>query len=235
MNQLFVSLMRAISSSSYIAIFASLIWGFLSVLISPCHLASIPLIIGFIGRQKDLTIKKAFQISLIFSVGIFVSVILIGLITASLGRILGDVGIYGSIIVALIFILVGLNLMEILPFNWNSIQIKGLSKAYWVQALVLGFAFGIGLGPCTFALMAPILGVIFQVAKTRLYFSITLLLVFALGHISVIVLAGTFTEIVQRYLKWTEKSKGVKIIRIICGSLVFLGGVYLILKTFAIV
>ncbi len=202
---------------------------------SPCHLASIPLIIGFIGGQKDLTTKKAFQISLVFSIGIFVSVTLIGLITASLGRLLGDIGIYGNIIIAFIFMLVGLNLMDILPFNWSNLQIKGSNRQGFVQALILGFVFGIGLGPCTFAFMAPILGVIFQVAKTRIYFSIILLLLFALGHISVIVLAGTFTEVVQRYLKWTEKSSGAKVIRIICGALVFLGGIYLILKAFAIV
>lgn len=235
MNQLIITLTHAISSSSYLAIGASLIWGFLSVLMSPCHLASIPLIIGFIGGQRDLTTKKAFQISLVFSIGIFVSVALIGLITASLGRLLGDIGIYGNIIIAFIFMLVGLNLMDILPFNWSNLQIKGSNRQGFVQALILGFVFGIGLGPCTFAFMAPILGVIFQVAKTRIYFSIILLLLFALGHISVIVLAGTFTEVVQRYLKWTEKSSGAKVIRIICGILVFLGGVYLILKAFAIV
>ncbi|MDD3427427.1 MAG: cytochrome c biogenesis protein CcdA [Caldisericia bacterium] len=235
MSQLLITLTKAISSSSYLAIFASLIWGFLSVLMSPCHLASIPLIIGFIGGQKDLTTKKAFQTSLIFAIGIFVSVTLIGFITASLGRLLGDIGIYGNIIIALIFMLVGLSLMDILPLNWGSIQIKKSKKSHWIQALILGFVFGIGLGPCTFAFMAPILGVIFQVATARLYFSIILLLLFAIGHISVLVLAGTFTEVVQRYLKWSEKSSGVKIVRTICGALVFLGGVYLILKAFAIV
>ena len=231
MNQLFISLTRAISSSSYIAIGASLVWGFLSVLLSPCHLASIPLIVGFIGGQSNLTIKKAFQTSLIFSIGIFISVTLIGIITVSLGRLMGDIGLYGNLLIALIFMIVGLNLMGILPFNWNNIQIKGTKKQGFVQAFILGFIFGIGLGPCTFAYMAPILGVVFQVAKTRLLFSLLLLLIFAIGHISIIVLAGTFTEVVQRYLKWTEKSSGSKIVRIICGVLVFLGGVYLILKT----
>jgi len=235
MNQLFISLTRAVSSSSYIAIGASLIWGFLSVLLSPCHLASIPLIVGFIGGQSNLTIKKAFQTSLIFSIGIFVSVTLIGIITVSIGRLMGDIGIYGNLLIALIFMIVGLNLIGILPFNWNNIQIKGTKKQGFIQAFILGFVFGIGLGPCTFAFMAPILGVVFQVAKTRILFSMLLILIFAVGHISIIVLAGTFTEVVQKYLKWTEKSSGAKILRIICGILVFLGGVYMILKEFGLV
>jgi cytochrome c-type biogenesis protein len=44
----------------------------------------------------------------------------------------------------------------------------------------------------------------------------------------VLVFAGTFTEAVQHYLHWTEKSKGAVILKKICGVLVILGGVYLI-------
>ena len=49
-----------------------------------------------------------------------------------------------------------------------------------------------------------------------------------MGHCSVIVLAGTFTELVQRYLNWNEKSKGAVIVKKVCGVLVLLGGLYLI-------
>jgi cytochrome c-type biogenesis protein len=235
MNQFFITLNNAILSSSYIALLAAFIWGILSVLISPCHLASIPLIVGFISGCENLTTKKAFKISLIFSVGIFASISLIGLITALLGRLLGDIGLYGNIIVAIIFMAVGLNLIGILPFNWNNLNINGVKGQGSLRALILGFVFGFGLGPCTFAFMAPILGVILEVATKRVYFSILLLLLFAVGHISVIVLAGTFTEIIQRYLNWTNTTRGVKIVRAICGILVFLGGIYLVLKAFMLV
>lgn len=236
MNQFFIYLNNAITSSSYIALFAALIWGFLSVLISPCHLATIPLIIGFISSKEDLTTKKAFKTSLIFSVGIFISILIIGLITASLGRILGDIGIFGNILIAIIFIIVGLNLIGFIPFNWdNNFQFKSLKKRTGLQAFILGLMFGIGLGPCTFAFIAPMLGVIFQMASDKLYFSISLLLLFAVGHISVIILAGTFTGILQKYLNWTKKSTYIKIIRIICGILVCLWGIYMILKAFLLV
>lgn len=226
----FALLQKTMEGSSYLALVASFVWGILSVLISPCHLASIPLIIGFIGEQTDLTVKKAFQISLIFSLGMFVSIAAIGMITASMGRLLGDLGSFGNYFVAVIFFLVGLNLMGIIPFNWNKLSLSGSKNKGWFGSFLLGFIFGIGLGPCTFAFMAPILGVVFTIAKSRLWFSILLLLAFALGHVLVIVLAGTFTEAVQRYLKWTENSKGSRIVRFVCGLLVILGGIYLILK-----
>jgi cytochrome c-type biogenesis protein len=233
--QFFAIIQKAMESSSYIALGASFLWGILSVLISPCHLASIPLIIGYIGSQSDLTVKKAFQISLVFSTGMFTSIIAIGIITASLGRILGDVGAWGNYLVAVIFLLVGLNLMGVIPFNWNNISLSKSSKKGWTGSFLLGFIFGIGLGPCTFAFMAPILGTVFTIAATHLWFSILLILSFAIGHILVIVLAGTFTESVQKYLRWSENSKGSKALRFICGFLVFLGGIYMILKARGIV
>ena len=49
-----------------------------------------------------------------------------------------------------------------------------------------------------------------------------------MGHCSVIVLAGTSAERVQRYLNWTERSRGAVRLRQVCGILVILGGIYLI-------
>jgi len=230
MGNLFSLLTKAMESHPGIAIGASLVWGWISILFSPCRLASIPLIIGYIGDQKDLTTKKAFLTSLSFSLGIFVSVTGLGLITVSMGRLLGDIGPWGNYVVGVVLIAVGFNLMGILPFKWSSISLPGVKQQGWIGAFILGFIFGIGLGPCTFAFMAPILGVLFKVASTRFLYALTLLLVFALGHISLIVLAGTFTEVVQKNLHWSENSKGLKIIKIICGLLVVIGGFYLIYK-----
>ena len=58
--------------------------------------------------------------------------------------------------------------------------------------------------------------------------AVSLLLAYGLGHCSVIVLAGTFTEVVQRFLNWNEQSKGVTIVKGICGVLMLLGGGWLI-------
>ena len=55
-----------------------------------------------------------------------------------------------------------------------------------------------------------------------------LLLAYGIGHCSVIILAGTCTELVQKYMNWTEKSKGAIVLKKICGALVLLGGVYMI-------
>jgi len=228
-NSLFTWLSGAIEGSPLIALLAAFIWGILSIILSPCHLASIPLIVGFIDEQGRISTKRAFYIAGLFSIGILITIGIIGIITALMGRMLGDIGSFGNYFVAVIFFVIGLHLLDVIPFpflgksNQPAIKKKGLLAAF-----ILGLFFGIALGPCTFAYMAPVLTVAFRVAATQFLFGIILILVYGLGHCSVIVLAGTFTEIVQHYLNWNERSKGALILKKICGVLVILGGIYLL-------
>ena len=53
-ESLFASLSSALQGGLWIAVTAALAWGLLSILLSPCHLASIPLIVGFISGQGNL-------------------------------------------------------------------------------------------------------------------------------------------------------------------------------------
>ena len=228
MQELFIQLTRAVEGSWFIAIAASFVWGVLSILLSPCHLASIPLIVGFIDGQGRISTKRAFGISTLFAVGILITIAGIGAITAAAGRMMGDVGRYGNYFVALIFFVVGLNLLGVIPMPWSGPGQVGMKRKGMLAAFILGLVFGIALGPCTFAYMAPMLGVTFKLASTNLTYGVLLLLVYGIGHCSVIVFAGTFTEVVQRYMNWNEKSKGAVILKIICGILVLLGGVWLI-------
>jgi cytochrome c-type biogenesis protein len=228
MQELFTQLTHAVESAWFIAIAASFVWGILSILLSPCHLASIPLIVGFIDEQGRISTKRAFGISTLFAVGILLTIAGIGAITAAAGRMMGDVGKYGNYFVALIFFVVGLHLLDIIPIPWSGPGQVGMKRKGLLAAFILGLVFGIALGPCTFAYMAPMLGVTFKLASTNLLYGILLLLVYGIGHCSVIVFAGTSTEAVQRYMNWNEKSKGAMVLKKICGVLVIFGGVYLI-------
>ena len=98
----------------------------------------------------------------------------------------------------------------------------------FIGALVLGLLFGIALGPCTFAYMAPMLAIAFQVGAKNAAYGSLLIGMYGIGHCSVIVAAGTFTELVQQYLDWNQQSKALGVLRKVCGVLVILGGVYVI-------
>jgi len=231
MVKLFSYLTTALESNIIIAVLAAFIWGILSILLSPCHLASVPLIVGYVGGQQQLSSRKAFYLSLFFASGIIITIGLIGLLTGIAGRMLGDIGTIGNKIVAVVFVIIGLYLLELLPLHFltNINQPQYQSKTFFAP-FILGLLFGLGVGPCTFAYMAPMLGIVFKLAATQLMLGVILILFYALGHCSIIVFAGTFTESVQKYLNWSEYSKGTKIIKTVCGILVILSGVYLFLK-----
>jgi cytochrome c-type biogenesis protein len=231
MERLFITLNDAVYGSPVLALSASFVWGVLSLVLSPCHLSSIPLIVGFIDEQGRISTKRAFLISSSFSAGIMLSIGAIGIATALAGRMMGDMGRYGNYFVAGIFFLVGLHLFDIIPMPWSGPGNIGIKRKGFVASFILGAIFGIALGPCTFAYMAPMLSITFQLAATKIWYGMLLLLSYAVGHCLIIVTAGTFTELVQQYLNWNEQSKGPLIVKRVCGVLVILGGIYLIYTT----
>jgi cytochrome c-type biogenesis protein len=228
MQHFFTILTNAVEGTAVIALVASFIWGVLSILLSPCHLASIPLIVGFIDEQGKISTKRAFWISFLFAAGILITIGFVGAITAAAGRLMGDVGRYGNYFVAAIFFLVGLHLLDVIPMPFSGPSKIGIKSKGLLAAFLLGLIFGIAIGPCTFAYMAPMLAVTFKVASTNIAYGILLLVFYGIGHCSVIVFAGTFTEVVQHYLNWSEKSQGAVILKRICGVLVLAGGLYMI-------
>lgn len=228
LNELFSNLTHAVEGAPAIAMTAAAVWGGLSIVLSPCHLASIPLIVGFIDRQGRMTTRRAFAISLLFSLGILITIGVIGAVTAAAGRMMGDVGRWGNYAVAAIFLVVGLYLLDVIRLPMPNAAQPGMKSKGMLAAFVLGLVFGVALGPCTFAYMAPMLGVTFRLASTNLSYGVLLLLLYGVGHCGVIVFAGTFSEVVQRYLNWNETSKGSLILKKVCGVLVLAGGLYLI-------
>jgi len=228
MESLFTHLNRAIEGAPLTALAAAVVWGVLSIVLSPCHLASIPLIVGFISEQGKVTATRAFWTSALFAIGILVTIAAIGAITAAAGRMMGDVGRYGNYFVALIFFVVGLHLVGVISLPFSGAGQVGMKRKGLLAAFILGLLFGIALGPCTFAYVAPMLGVTFKLAATNFLYGAMLLLAYGIGHCLVIVAAGSSTELVQRFLNWNEQSRAVAIVKIICGILVILGGVWLV-------
>jgi cytochrome c-type biogenesis protein len=227
-QDLLTHLTHAIEGTPAIALSAAVLWGIFSILLSPCHLASIPLIVGFVGEQGTITTRRAFLLSLLFATGILVTIAIIGILTASAGRMLGDLGPFANYAVALIFFVVGLHLLGVIPLPLPSAAQTNYQRKGLVAAFVLGLVFGIALGPCTFAYMAPMLAIAFKVSSDQALYGALLLLAYGVGHCGVIVLAGTSTEWVEHLLHWNNNSRGTLWLKRICGLLVLLGGLWLL-------
>lgn len=228
MESLFITLTEAMTGAPFVALLAAFAWGVLSIVLSPCHLASIPLIVGFLHAGEAVRPRRAAVLSLLFALGILGSIAVIGAATAAAGRMLGDLGPWGNYAVAALFLVFGLHLLDLLPIpdHWRPAPHQPRRGA--VGAFVFGLVFGVALGPCTFGFMAPVLGVTFAMAADAPVFAFGVLLLFGIGHSLVISLAGTSSTWVQRWLNWQNDAAAVKWLRRGCGVLVVAAGAWLV-------
>ncbi|MHC4962305.1 MAG: cytochrome c biogenesis CcdA family protein [Planctomycetota bacterium] len=230
-EQLFTWLSHLTEQGNALTLVAAFAWGVGGIILSPCHLASVPLVVAYINRGSVLSTKRALGVSVLFSAGIFVSIVAIGLVTAVFGRMLGDIGPWGSWIVAGVFMLFGLVLLEVITLPWSGPNMAVSQHSGWLGALILGLIFGAAVGPCTFAYMAPILAVVFDKAGTGFLYSALLILLYSIGHCGVIVLAGTLGARLQTFLNWDQKSHLTIRVRKACGIVLILVGLYLLWKS----
>lgn len=232
MNEgLFSWLTGALGDNQLLSLIAAFGWGVLSVVLSPCHLAGIPLVIGYISRNGQIRGRNAVALAGSFALGTLVTVAGIGIVTVMLGRMAGDTGQWGTYLVSVIFIVMGLYLMDLLRLNWPAIRLSDEQKGGLAGAFILGLVFGIGLGPCTFAFFAPVLGAVFSLAPDNQALAILLVVAFAIGHVLVVALAGSLAKLVQRYLDWTGKSSLMHYVRRLCGAVVFAYGLFSLIVT----
>jgi cytochrome c-type biogenesis protein len=227
-DQVFITLTDAMTGAPGIALAAAFAWGVLSIVLSPCHLASIPLIVGFLQGSVAVTPLRAAGLSTLFALGILGSIALIGALTAAAGRMLGDLGLWGNYAVAAVFFVFGLHLLDVLPIPEGRRPAPSQPRRGPLGAFLFGFIFGVALGPCTFGFMAPVLGITFGMAKTAPVFAFGVLALFGLGHCAVIGLAGVSSTWVQRWLNWQNDTPGASGLRRACGVLVIAAGVYLL-------
>lgn len=222
------SLTLAVRGAPLPAMLAALIWGVLSVLLSPCHLAGIPLLVGYINCRKVEKTSRAFILSLLFSLGILISILIIGLVTAMAGRLLGDLGPLPYYLVAGVLILFGLNLTGLVPLNISCVKAFFPDRPRKRGAIILGLILGIGLGPCTFIYIAPILGVTLALSAADILYGFLLIFFFALGHCLLLVMAGISPRFIEFFLRWNERALSASMIKKVCGALLVMGGAYLI-------
>ncbi|AQT67139.1 thiol:disulfide interchange protein precursor [Anaerohalosphaera lusitana] len=230
MERLFTELTHAVEGVWWLGLTGAFLWGVVSIVLSPCHLASIPLVVGVISQQKDGGARRSLYISLVFSLGIMLTIGAVGAVTAMAGRLMGDVGPMGTYVVGAVFVVFGLVMMGVVNIPWLSSGQFGAGSGSLGAAFVLGLIFGIAVGPCTFAYMAPMLAVVFECASENAVYAVSLVMLYAVGHCGVIVGAGVSSDAVGRYLGWHERSQIGGVLKKAVGGIIVLCGLYLLYK-----
>ncbi len=216
LTHFFLTINDWITSATALAALGCFLWGMVSVLLSPCHLACIPLIMAYVaGQEQALKPSQAAHYAILFTVGLFITIAALGVICALLGRILGEVGSYWQIVVGLVLVWVALGMLGVEKCNlsgrWlHRLNVRGLSGSF-----LLGLAYGVLSGSCTFGFIAPILAII--TVQQKVLTGTMLILLFALGHCLPIVVAGSSTAAVRRLMEsqlwlgsgdWFKKGAG---------------------------
>jgi len=203
------------------------LWGMVSVLFSPCHLASIPLIVSYVAGQNQIVAgRKAVLYAVLFTLGLFITIATIGVICTLLGRMLGDVGPYMSIFVGAILVWVALDILGVAKCSMSSglmakIKVKGLFGSF-----ILGLAYGVLSGSCTFGFIAPILAII--TVQQKIVTGLVFILLFGLGHCIPIAVAGSSTALLKRFLANSAWQQGSGIFRKLAGVCIGALGLYFI-------
>jgi cytochrome c biogenesis protein CcdA len=218
-------LSQSLSGNPFLAYFGVFIGGILSSS-SPCVLATIPLVIGYVGGYSEGDRRKAFLYSLTFILGLSITFTILGAIASLVGGLFGVISRSWYFIVGGIAVIIGLHLIGL--FNWSlpvPVHLQPKQKGI-LGAFLLGIFFGIVSSPCATPVLALILT--FVASKGEVAYGTSLLFVYALGHCALIFLAGTATGFVENFVK----SKGISNVttwgKRIGGSIVVFAGIYLI-------
>lgn len=231
LDQLFLAINAWMTGSLVPAALGCFLWGVVSVLFSPCHLASIPLIVGYVaGQGRIIQGREAAKYALAFSSGLFVTIAAIGAICSLLGRMLGDIGPYWTILVGVVLLWVALDMLGVAACSFSG-GLPGRIKARGMPgAFLLGLAYGLLSGSCTFGFIAPIWAII--TIQDRILTGLLLVALFAAGHCLPIVAAGSSAALVRRWLGNGAMRHGGLWFRKCAGIMIALLGAYFIARPF---
>lgn len=207
-----------IENASSIA-FALTFFGGILTSIGPCNVAMIPLVVGYVGGSRDLPRGRAFTLSLLFAIGLALTFMMLGVLAALIGGLVGASTTRWYYLVAFVCFIIGLNMLGLIHIEMP-LWLGGLRERVTLKgapgALVLGLVSELVASQCATPVLAAILT--YVMAKGALLYGAALLFIYALGRGVPIVLAGTFTGALKQMHAlgpWSsvfEKAAGVVIV-----------------------
>ena len=230
-NALLIMINEWMTAGTGIAAVGCFFWGMVSVLLSPCHMASIPLMIGYVaGQDRDVHAKKAAFYAVAFTFGLFITIALVGIVCSLLGRMLGDVGPWWTLLLGAILIWVAMDMLGVQACSISGglmarLKVRGVGGAF-----LLGLAYGVLSGSCTFGFIAPILAII--TVQEKIATGVLFIVLFGLGHCIPIAVAGSSMALVRRIIESSRFQQGGFLFRRMAGVLIALLGGYFIVQPF---
>lgn len=193
--------------------------------ITPCALSSIPLIIGYVGGTGERNAKKAFAYSAVFSVGTAVTFVTLGIIATSAGKLMGTSSPVWYMVLGVLMVLMALQTWEIFNFIPSVNLISKSRKKGYAGAFLAGILGGIFSSPCSTPVLIALLAIV--AGEGNLLWGILLMLLYSIGHSTLVMVAGTSVGFVQKINSSEKYKTAATILKTVMGTAILLIGLYM--------
>ena len=183
---------------------------------SPCVLATIPLVVGFVGGYADGDRWKAFRYSLVFVLGLSLTFTAFGAAAGLLGTMFGTLGGGWYIAAGIVALVMGGQMMGLYEIRLPISRDFKPKQGGMIGAFLLGLFFGVVSSPCATPVLVVILT--YVATKGQVLYGTALLFTYAIGHCLLMLFAGTFTGFIESFVKakgivnfslWTKRLGGL--------------------------
>lgn len=224
MTQILEGLSKINSESSWLAPILALFAGVLTSF-TPCSLSGIPLVIGYVGGTGQRSTKKAFWLSVTFTLGVAVTFTTLGASASIAGRLIGTSASWWYIILGILMLLMALQTWGIYEIIPSSYLLSKNTRRGYLGAFIAGVLGGVFASPCSTPVLIALLAIV--AGKGSVLWGILLLLLYSIGHGILAIVAGTSIGFVQKLSSSEKYGKASTILKIVMGALILLIGFYM--------
>ncbi len=215
---------QAITQNVWLAPLLALVAGVLTSL-TPCSLSSIPLIIGYVGGTGAKNTKKAFAYSVVCASGTAITFVALGIIATSAGKLMGRSSTVWYIILGILMVLMALQTWETFNFLPSANLLSKSKKRGFIGAFLAGILGGIFSSPCSTPVLIALLAIV--AGEGNLLWGILLMLLYSIGHSTLVIVAGTSFGFVQKVNESKRYQATAKVLKILMGTAILLIGFYM--------
>ncbi len=230
MNAILETLSNLLGQNQWLAPLIALVAGAVTSLM-PCSLASIPLIIGYVGsdvNQEDK--RRPLKLSLTFAVGLTVTFTVLGVIAATAGVLMGGAQRWWNLVLGVLMVLMALQTWELFEFIPSSYLVSRTKRQGYAGAFIAGALGGLFSSPCATPVLIALLALV--AGSGQVLWGILLLLLYSVGHSALAVLAGTSVGFARRITASGQYGKFSLVLRLVMGALILAMGLYLLYQGF---
>lgn len=227
MTELLEQISSVMTATPWLAPLLALAAGVITSLM-PCSLASVPLVIGYVGSASGAggDKRKPLKLSLTFALGLTLTFTALGVAAATAGVLMGSMQRWWYLALGTLMVLMALQTWELFEFIPSTYLVSRSEKRGYPGALLAGALAGLFSSPCATPVLIALLALV--AGRGQLWWGILLLLLYAAGHSALSVMAGTSAGFAKRITQSGRYGRFSQVLRVVMGLLILLMGLYLL-------